>query len=263
MARLWYYLKSIFELLFGFRDPLQLIKIFLGSDLPRKLHVQLISPPLKLTVRGKMDIWSVKETFIDRFYTRYGCAPGKGWTIVDIGAAIGEFSLLVAAYDPAASIFAYEPFPESVEIFRENIAANGIRNITLIPKAVWKTDTTLQLDFSLQEPLQITSNETGEQESRQVKVQAISLQEVLRSNQLKSVDLVKLDCEGAEFDILLGSKPEIVKKFKRIVMEYHDLPEGRHHSQLVTHLEGLGYHVTARRNVVHPLIGYLYAELVR
>ena len=37
MARLWYYFKSIFELLFGFRAPLQLIKIFLGSDTPRKL----------------------------------------------------------------------------------------------------------------------------------------------------------------------------------------------------------------------------------
>ena len=115
-----------------------------------------------------MDIWSVKETFIDRFYTRYGCEPGKGWTIIDIGAAIGEFSLFAAAHDPTARIFAYEPFPESVEIFRENIAANGIRNITLIPKAVWKSNTTLQLDFSLLEPLQITSSETGEKKSRQV-----------------------------------------------------------------------------------------------
>jgi FkbM family methyltransferase len=263
MAKLWYYLKSIFELLCGFREPFKLIKIFLGSEAPRKQIVQLRSPALKLAVRGKMDIWSVKETFIDRFYTRYGCDPGKGWTIVDIGAAIGEFSLFTAAHDPSARIYAYEPFPESVAIFRENIAANGIRNITLIPKAVWKSDTTLQLDLSLLEPLQITSNETGGNKTRHDKVQAISLQEVLRSNQLKSVDLLKLDCEGAEFDILLGSEPEIVKKFKRIVMEYHDAPPGRHHSQLVTHLEGLGYRVTARRNVVHPLIGYLYVELVR
>jgi FkbM family methyltransferase len=262
MARFWYYLKSIFELLFGFHAPLQLIKIFLGSEVPRKLTVQLKSPPLKFTVRGKMDIWSVKETFIDRFYTRYGCDPGRGWTIVDIGAAIGEFSLFAAMRDPSARIFAYEPFPESVEIFHENIAENGIRNITLIPKAVWKSNTTLQLDFSLLEPLQITSNETGEKESRQYQVQAVSLQEVLRSNQLGSVDLVKLDCEGAEFDILLGSKPEIVRMFKRIVMEYHDTPGGRHHSQLKSYLEGLGYRVTARRNVVHPLIGYLFAELV-
>ena len=34
---------------------------------------------------------------------------------------------------------------------------NGIWNITVIPKAVWKTNTTLELDLSQQEPLQITS----------------------------------------------------------------------------------------------------------
>jgi FkbM family methyltransferase len=261
VARLWYYIKSIFELLLGFRDPLHIIQIFLGSGKPRKRSVFLKSPPLKLIVRGKMDIWSVKETFIDRFYTRHGCEPGPGWTIVDIGAAIGEFSLFAAVQDPSARIFAYEPFQDSVEIFRENIAANGIRNITLIPNAVWKENTNLQLDFSQLEPLQITSDSQEKAGSRQYRVQAVSLHQVLSNNHLESVDLVKLDCEGAEFDILLGSKPETVMKFKRIVMEYHDAQPGRHHSQLVTHLEALGYSVVARRNVVHPDIGYLYAEL--
>ena len=39
--------------------------------------------------------------------------------------------------------------------------------------------------------------------------------------------------------------------------------EGRHHSQLESHLQSLGYRVTSRKNVVHPRIGYLYAELTR
>jgi len=262
VAKLWYYFKSIFELLLGFQAPMQIIKIFLGSAAPRKMVVHLKSPALELTVRGKMDIWSIKETFIDRFYARYGCDLDEGWTIVDIGAAIGEFSLFAAVHDPSARIFAYEPFQESAGIFQENISANGIRNITLIPMAVWKTNTSLQLDFSQLEPLQITSNEAGKDNKHLDRVQAVSLQEVLKANRLDSVDLLKLDCEGAEFDILLGSQPEVVRHFKRMIMEYHDTLNGRHHAQLKTHLEKLGYRVTVHRNVVHPLIGYLYAELV-
>jgi FkbM family methyltransferase len=262
LASLWYYLLSVFELILGFRDPFKIVGVFLGRGLSQPLTVTLKKPPLRLKVRGKMDIWSIKETFIDRFYTRYGCEIGEGWTIIDIGAAIGEFSLFAAARDPSARIIAYEPFQESVGLFRENIALNKIGNITLIPTAVWRSTTALQLDLSRLEPLQITSSVSGEKAEGHVRVQAVSLSDVLKSNQLKSVDLVKLDCEGAEFDILLNSKPEIVRAFKRLVMEYHDAPPGRLHTDLKAHLERLGYRVTTHRNVVHPLIGYLYAELL-
>ena len=263
MAKLWYYFKSIFELLFGFKNSLQIVRVFLKPSAPGRLTVHLRHSDLRLLVRGKMDIWSVKETFIDRFYTKYGCELGKNWTVVDIGAAIGEFSLYAAAKDPGARIIAYEPFPESVEIFKQNLAMNGIKNVSIIPKAVWMTTTSLELDISLQEPLQITSGATGKPSAKSIRVEAVSLADVLRSNKLSSVDLVKLDCEGAEFDILLGSRPETIKAFKRIVMEYHDGADGRHHAQLESHLQSLGYRVTSRVNVVHPQIGYLYAELTR
>ena len=58
-----------------------------------------------------MDIWSIKETFIDRFYTKYGCELGKDWTIVDIGAAIGEFSLYAAVKTPARASLPMSPSP--------------------------------------------------------------------------------------------------------------------------------------------------------
>jgi FkbM family methyltransferase len=261
VAKLWYYFKSIFELLFGFKNPLQVVSVFLKPAASGRLTVHLKHPDLRLLVRGKMDIWSVKETFIDRFYTKYGCELGKDWTIIDIGGAIGEFSLYAAARDPGARIIAYEPFPESVELFKQNLEMNGIKNVNVISKAVWKSATRLELDISLQEPLQITSGVSEKPTDKSIRVEAVSLADVLHSNKLTSVDLVKLDCEGAEFDILLGSRSETVKAFKRIVMEYHDGAGGRHHSQLESHLQSLGYRVTSRVNVVHPRIGYLYAEL--
>jgi len=40
----------------------------------------------RLGVRGPMDIWIAKETYLDRFYERYGTPIGDGWAIIDVGA---------------------------------------------------------------------------------------------------------------------------------------------------------------------------------
>ena len=212
-----------------------------------------------------MDIWSIKETFIDRFYTKYGCDIENGWTVIDIGAAIGEFSIFSACGRPNTRVLAYEPFIESVDLLRDNLVLNKLKNVTVIPKAVWKRTSRLSLDLSHQEPLKITSTDGSKKgkDVGRIRVQAVSLKEVLKSNHLKAVDLVKLDCEGAEFDILLDSDPDTIRSFKRMVMEYHDGQTGRHHSQLVSHLEQLGYRVVTHSNVVHPEIGYLFAEQLR
>ncbi len=50
----------------------------------------------RMLVHNRMDAWSVKETFLDRFYSRYGTEIEPYWTIVDIGAAIGEFTVFAA-----------------------------------------------------------------------------------------------------------------------------------------------------------------------
>ncbi len=265
MGKLWYYIKSIFELLFGFKNWGEVLKVFLADKKLPSLIVFLRKPDIALRVRGKMDIWSVKETFIDRFYTKYGCNIEDGWVVIDIGAAIGEFSIFTAWDHPNNRVIAYEPFRESVELFRENLDQNKLVNVMVIPKAVWKTTARINLDLSHQEPLKITSttgSKTGS-DGETISVQAISLNEVLSSNHLKKVDLIKLDCEGAEFDILLESEPDTVRAFRRIVMEYHDGQTGRHHSQLVSHLERLGYRVATRKNVVHSEIGYLFAEQIQ
>ncbi len=212
-----------------------------------------------------MDIWSIKETFIDRFYTKYGCDIEDGWTVIDIGAAIGEFSIFTAFGHPKTHVIAYEPFIESVELLRENLLLNNLENVKVIPKAVWNKTGRINLDLSHKEPLKITSTpgSKNEADNRRISVEAVSLKDVLSSNHLKNIDLIKLDCEGAEFDILLDSDRDTVRAFRRIVMEYHDSQSDRHHSQLVSHLEKLGYRVTTRRNVVHPEIGYLFAEQLR
>ena len=260
MGKLGYYLKSIHKLLFGFERPFQILRIFLGGSPPGRQLVTLRHPPVSMHVRGRMDVWSIKEAFIDRFYTKYGCECGDDWTVIDIGAAIGEFCILVAVTHPKTRIIAYEPFLDSVGILKDNLLINGITNVEVHPYAVWHEAATLSLDLSQQEPLMISSAASAADDQRLHPVRAVSLSEVLSMNKLKSVDLLKMDCEGAEFDILLGSDSKTITAFKRIVMEYHDGVDDRNHIRLAAALEQLGYRVSYRQNAVHPDIGYLYAE---
>ena len=68
-----YYLKSTYELLTAFADPFLMISVFTGlyrHSTP--FEVRLRASGLRFLVRGKMDIWSLKETIIDRFYERFG-----------------------------------------------------------------------------------------------------------------------------------------------------------------------------------------------
>jgi hypothetical protein len=76
-------------LLFGFDNPILLAKIYLNPTYPGTKTVRLSSRGLHFRVRGAMDVWSIKETFLDRFYEKYGFTIQPNWKIIDIGAGIG------------------------------------------------------------------------------------------------------------------------------------------------------------------------------
>ncbi|HLE52515.1 MAG TPA: FkbM family methyltransferase, partial [Anaerolineales bacterium] len=104
-----------------------------------------------------MDVWSVKETFLDRFYEKYGTELGDGWKIVDIGAGIGEFTLFALLGHPQNIVYAFEPYPRSFDLLSSNLAANGIANAQIFSEAIGAETGTLALDLSSGEPLQIQS----------------------------------------------------------------------------------------------------------
>lgn len=151
-----YYLKSIFSLLSNFENPWLILRIFLrmgGVDVKK---VRLKTYGLDFYVRGPMDVWCLKETFIDRFYEKYGIALQDGWTVVDIGAGLGDFSILAGQNFSHSRVYAYEPFLESFNLLQRNLVANQIKNVQIFQQAVGKTGA-LILDLSGGEPLQIQS----------------------------------------------------------------------------------------------------------
>lgn len=255
-----YYIESMIRLLAGIKKPLATAGIFVsGSNPGNGAIIRLRKSGLVFRVRGSMDVWSVKEAVLDRFYEKCGFALHPDWVVIDIGAGIGEFTLLAAQH--VRRVAAFEPFPRSFELLEENIQLNQVKNVDIHPIAIASTVDSLVLDFTGGEPLQIQSSGEQMDVDGQVKISvpAISLDKAFLDFGIKTCNLLKLDCEGAEYDILFGAPKELFARIERIVMEYHDGVTAYSHKELAEYLEGLGYQVECFDNPVHGDIGYMRA----
>jgi FkbM family methyltransferase len=257
-----YYIRSIFTLISGFENPFQIIQFFLfpGSISAKNTQVCLKEKPVTFYIRNAMDIWSIKETFLDDFYNFVKFQKPVIGTIIDIGAGIGEFAIQAAIACPACRVIGFEPFTESFYYFQRNAAENSLTNVTPVQAAVSSVPGSLVMDTSSGNPLQFRA-QSGI--SSELSVKTILLMKYLNDEAIDSVDILKLDCEGGEFDILLPLSVSDLIRFDRIVMEYHDGLTKHNHNELVQLLEKAQFKVEVVPNFVHDDIGYIYAQYVQ
>ncbi len=258
LSKYGYYLTSIGQLLTGLENPIQTVRIFLNLAPAGVKQVRLRNQGLAFEVRSAMDVWSVKETFIDRFYEKYGTPVGNHWTVIDIGGGLGEFTLFAAVGHPQNRVLAFEPFGQSFHLLEANVRGSGVSNVEAFNEAVSAQTGTLRLASAAGEPLQFQSGRdlAGMQAET---VPAVSLADLFARQHIERCDLLKLDCEGAEYDILFNAPDEILQRIQRMVMEYHDQVNGRHHNELSRYLNSKGFATQVTPNVVHDNLGYLYA----
>jgi FkbM family methyltransferase len=90
------------------------------------------------------------------------------------------------------------------------------------------------------------SLKTSSSSATQETVEVISLGKLFERYKIERCDFLKLDCEGAEFEIIWESDPALLKRVSRIVMEYHDhLSTQYTHVELLEKLKSLGYQASS------------------
>jgi len=254
-SRFIYYLSSIPTLLIGIQNwPACMTLPFRRTPLILRLR-----SGLRFKIRTLMDVWIIKETCLDRDYEKHGAPIKDGWNVIDIGAALGDFVVQIAYEHPTVWMLAYEPSPTSFALLRENLALNTVKNVLVFPLAVSATNGTLTLTTSGEAVQHSTTHVLQGHSSEHIEIQAISLENVFRTNGLKQCHFLKMDCEGGEFDILLNANPETLARIDRICLEYHDGFTEFSHTDLVKHLQQNGYQVKITPNPVHDYLGFLYA----
>ena len=153
----------------------------------------------------------------EQFYEeQYKDIAVKGETVLDIGAMIGD-SAIYFALNGAKRVVALEPYPYSFTLAKENIALNKMNDkITLVNAACGADNKTVIID-----PKFKNSNKDGIRKfSKGRKIEVIRLDQIIRRYHLNNA-IMKMDCEGAEYGIILESSNETLRKFKTMVIEYH------------------------------------------
>lgn len=172
--------------------------------------------------------------------------PMPSDTVIDVGAHIGAFSLIASKKIHGSKIYALEPCLASYELLERNIAINSKANITPFNIALHerKGHTKLYHDT-------ITGN-WGHSITKQLSdksevVKCDTLGNFIFENKINSCELLKLNCEGAEFGILLSTGTSVLKKVKVIIVLYHlDLQDKYKLEDLVLHLKEANFNLVTR-----------------
>ncbi|MEI7644942.1 MAG: FkbM family methyltransferase [Chloroflexales bacterium] len=211
--------------------------------------------------RDAMDVWTIKETCLDDHYRLAARRVRAGGVVIDIGAGLGDFAIAAARRHPQARVLAFEPFPASADLCRRNVRLNHLANVQVIEAAVGRGGGAIDLDISSPESVQY-STVSGAAGQSTLRVQTQSLAEVFAEYAVARCDLLKLDCEGAEFEILLALDRAILDRIDSISLEYHDGVTAAGHRELEAGLTGAGFAVTRVANPVHANLGYLHADRI-
>lgn len=181
--------------------------------------------------------WMVALQIAVGEYRWPGFTPEAGWRVVDVGANIGVFSLWAERL--GGDVTAYEPEPRTFASLVANVAGRRIspKQAALVGEAVPTARLYLSELDSTRHTTEGKEIESGQPLRDFVDVPTVTLADVVGDG----CDLLKLDCEGAEFEALLGADDDTLRRAQRIILEFHRIagsPE-----VLVDRLEAAGMDV--------------------
>jgi FkbM family methyltransferase len=176
---------------------------------------------LKILVKNKKDLYPLEEVYVQNVYDQKSVTIPPNGVVLDVGAHIGTFSLYAAKVCKARKVYSFEPLPKNYEILKMNVKNNHLSDIiTPIPKAIDAQAGTRELFLDARGDL-FPSFYSSSKRSNTVQVECVTLKQVLKENSIDHVDYLKMDCEGAEWEILKAIDEETISRIGIIGMEYH------------------------------------------
>jgi len=153
--------------------------------------------------------------------------------ILDVGAHIGDTVKLYRNYFPGYKIFCFEPFPESCDYMKRRFINDS--NINVIETALGIKDETIPLylsSFSNLNSLQRPNERAwGFDKKQTIDVKTITLDQFYKESDFKHIDILKLDVQGSELDVLIGSKTLLEKSLISLIyIEWQVVPLYENHT---------------------------------
>jgi FkbM family methyltransferase len=196
----------------------------------------LSSDPLQFRTRSGITIevpygllHTFKEIFMEECYMhglRHTLPPHS--VIIDIGANAGLFTLFAASRFPGAEILSFEPIPSNFTLLERNVGLNrGKCTVSPHQKAVAGQSGHVTMAFDGADPFFTSSSivreglSTGYDDKRLIEVPCTTLPAMFDEHQIEHCDFLKMDCEGAEYEIILTCPEDYLMRVRQFAIEVH------------------------------------------
>jgi FkbM family methyltransferase len=181
--------------------------------------------------RGSSDFATFLQVFQEKQYqpvvhvARAVLPEGAVRTVVDAGANIGLATLYFQRQFPDARIIAIEAEPENYAFCRKNLAANGLAATTVLNRGLWRDGTPLAVGAwqDRREWAYTVRPAEGDAEGREDSVMGVTVEALMADYGLESIDILKIDIEGAEHQVFedAESTRSWLPKVKLAALEIH------------------------------------------
>lgn len=221
----------------------------LGGQKKEKFNFKLrnkfpVSVPRQLIVE-------FKECLFEEIYYKH--LPKKIFTInnpvvIDIGANAGFFSVFSLYKLKNPKIICFEPIKRNFALLQNTLSAAKNDNLLIVNKAV--NDKNGELILKFDKTMEFTTsaslydNPYGSDEEIVI---SITLESIFSDYNLSKIDILKLDCEGAEYNIIYNTCSHFFEKVNCITMETHKgKNENENNCQLANYISNLGFNVITK-----------------
>jgi FkbM family methyltransferase len=193
------------------------------------------------------------DIVLENFAGAYDDLDVKDRVVIDVGAGVGDTAILFSLMG-AKKVIALEPFPSLYEKALVNIKINGVEDkVLLLNAGLGPFDGEV-----CAEPEEVRGYYSFKLSTNGVKVRMYTLGSLIGELGIERGSVLKVDCEGCEYEAVLSAKPEDLAVFEQIVIEYHN-----GYAELKRFLENAGFATTIKpiRSVYQPIEkqGYLIA----
>ena len=196
-----------------------------------------------------INVWAVEE------YSNEEFKINNNDTVIDIGGHIALFSLYAAEKCKSGKIFTFEPVKENFNLLKENIEINNFKNI--FPKNIAVSNNNSNITIFLNDDQ--SGHGMYKKTSKARNIKSINLEEIFLENEITICNLLKIDAEGAEFEILENINKNMFENVENIIFEYHIFEKNSNYrlENIIKKLEMNGYKIN--KKPYSDEIGLIYA----
>jgi FkbM family methyltransferase len=200
------------------------------------------------------DRYAFYENLLRMDYLRHGIYITEGDIVIDIGAHIGCFTILASSLvGSAGKVIAIEPDPENYQELLFNISLNKLSNVIPFNVAIAEKNGEVELYRTGNSMLAsiIPRIFTNAKDLDKIQAKSMTLSDLIIQTQLTKIDLLKMDCEGTEYEILDTLNANHASLIKQIAIEVHKI-SGRNQREITNTLREMGF-VVQGDNLVYAV----------